>query len=103
MTEHVPPDRVQLGALRLPAIPLELNDTLPPGVMTVPGDVSVTVAVHVEACPIGTDGGLHETPVEVLRCVTVTVVEVGPLPEWAESPPYVAEMLCDPVPMTVCV
>lgn len=49
VTEHEPLARVHEAALSVPAAPLLVNDTVPVGVLAVPGDVSVTVAVHVDA------------------------------------------------------
>ena len=40
------PERVQVVELKVPG-PLLLQATVPVGVMGVPGDVSITVAVHV--------------------------------------------------------
>jgi hypothetical protein len=57
-----------------------VNKTVPDGVLVVPAAVSVTVAVHVEAWLMNT-GVVHETAVEVVRRLTVIVLEVvGPLP-----------------------
>jgi putative aminopeptidase FrvX len=50
-----------------------LKPTVPVGVTAVPEAVSVTVAVHVEACPTATDPGEHDTPVELERGVIVIV------------------------------
>jgi hypothetical protein len=50
VTEHVPAaDKVQLGALKVPAAPVEVNDTVPDGTLEPAPLVSVTVAVQVEA------------------------------------------------------
>ena len=49
VTEQVPAARVQLAALNVPAAPLEVNATVPVGVLMVPGEVSVTAAVQVDA------------------------------------------------------
>jgi hypothetical protein len=47
-TEQLPPERVQLVALRDPD-PVDENETVPVGVIAVPKlEVSVAVAVHVE-------------------------------------------------------
>jgi hypothetical protein len=76
VTEHVPAaDRVQLGALNVPAGPAAENPTEPAGVVAPAPLVSATVAVHVEGWLIATVAGLHTTVVEVVRAVTVTVVE----------------------------
>jgi hypothetical protein len=55
-------------------VPVELvvKLTLPVGVITVPTEVSVTVAVHVVGWPGDTEAGEHTTPVEVVRAATVT-------------------------------
>jgi hypothetical protein len=49
VTEHVPADNVQLGALNVPARPLAVKPTDPAGVVAPAPLVSATVAVHVEA------------------------------------------------------
>jgi hypothetical protein len=48
--------------------------TVPVGVIAVPSEVSVTVAVQLVACPMKTVDGVQATPVVVVRRVTVTVV-----------------------------
>ena len=59
-TEQLPPERVQLVAVRDPD-PVDENETVPVGVIAVPElEVSVAVAVHVDAWPIAT-GLMHET------------------------------------------
>ena len=74
-----------LGVPRLPVPVTIANRTVPAGVLEVPAAVSVTVAVQVEAWLMNT-GVVHETPVEVVRRLTVIVFEVvGPLPAWTES------------------
>lgn len=61
--------------------PLELKLTVPPGIIAVPGDVSVTVAVHVVG-PFNMSGlGAQLTLVEVVRCVTVKAKLPEPLLE----------------------
>ena len=47
---------------------------VPVGVIVVPVEVSVTVAVHTVANPTTTVEGVHETLVVVVRKVTVTDV-----------------------------
>ncbi len=74
------PESVQLGGVKLPFGRLVLKLTLPDGVMNVPGDVSVTVAVHVVTWLIVTLAGEQAMTVEVLRFVTVTD-EAPELPE----------------------
>ncbi len=59
-TEQLPPERVQLVALRDPD-PVDMNEMVPVGVIAVPRlEVSVAVAVHVEGSPIAT-GLVQET------------------------------------------
>ena len=53
--------------------PPGVNVTIPEGVMAVPDDVSITVAVHVEACPITTVDGEQTTDVVVDRRPTATL------------------------------
>ena len=50
------------------------NSTVPAGVLAVPAAESVTVAVHVEAWLMKT-GVVHDTAVEVVRRLTVIVLE----------------------------
>ncbi len=59
----------------LPNVPAPLLDRakVPPGVIAVPGDVSVTVTVHCVAVFTATDDGEQETDVVVVRFVTVIV------------------------------
>jgi hypothetical protein len=79
VTEHVPVARVQLAALNVPARPLAVNPTEPAGVDEPTPLVSATVAVHVEACAIGTEAGAQTTVVEVVRRVATTEPLVAPL------------------------
>ncbi len=91
---------MQLELLKVPA-PLLLKPTVPVGVLGVPESVSVTVAVQLVEAPTGTVVGVQLTLVVVERiAVTVTVV-VPELPAWVVSPPYVAVMVCVPVPTAV--
>lgn len=85
VTEQVPADNVQLAELKVPAAPALVKATVPVGVMAVPGEVSVTVAVHVVGWLIATVEGEHTTVVEVVRSVTVIVV-VPELARWFVSP-----------------
>ena len=55
-------------------VPPGVKVTVPVGVLVVPAAVSVTVAVHEEACPTNTVVGVHATVVVVVRKLTVTVV-----------------------------
>jgi hypothetical protein len=68
LTEHVAdvpvPDNVQF--------PPGVKVTVPVGVLAVPTDVSVTVAVHDVAWLTTTVDGVHATAVEVARLLTVT-------------------------------
>ena len=66
-------ERVQLAELKLPG-PLLLQATVPVGVIGVPGDVSVTVAVQVTGCLPWVVLGEQPTLVELLRFVTDIVV-----------------------------
>ena len=68
------PESVQLVELNVPA-PLLVKVTVPVGVMGVPAEVSVTVAVQVVAWLIATLLGEQLTTVEVTPCEMVTVVE----------------------------
>ncbi len=77
---------MQLAAgLKVPA-PLLVKPTEPVGVMAVPGELSVTVAVQVDAEPTFTEAGLQATVVIVDRTFTVTVA-LPVLVLWAVSPP----------------
>ena len=49
VTEQLPDDRVQVVELNEPAGPFSTNVTVPVGVTVEPADVSLTVAVQVEA------------------------------------------------------
>ena len=49
VTEQLPDTRAQVVELNEPAEPVSVNVTVPVGVVTVPGEVSVTVAVQDEA------------------------------------------------------
>jgi hypothetical protein len=65
---------VQGEPAKAPVAALLVNVTVPEGVMAVPVEVSVTVAVHEVATFVLTDAGLQTTLVVVVRTVTVTVV-----------------------------
>ena len=58
-TEQLLDDRVQIVAVNEPTGPVSANVTVPVGVVTVPGEVSLTVAVHVVAWPVVTAEGEH--------------------------------------------
>jgi hypothetical protein len=88
VTEQVPAARVQLAALKVPARPVAVNPTEPAGVEDPTPLLSATVAVQVEAWPIGTVPGLQTTVVEVVRRVATTEPLVAPLlalPAWTVS------------------
>ena len=72
VTEQLPEARVHVVELNEPAGPVSVNVTVPVGVVTVPAEVSVTVAVHDEATPT-TTGLVQTTAVEVVRGLTVTL------------------------------
>ncbi len=73
VTEQVPLARVHVVELKVP-VPVLANVTVPPGTIAVPGDVSVTVAVHVVTLLTTMEAGAQLIVVEVVRKVTVTVV-----------------------------
>jgi len=77
---------VQLDAGANDPVPLEVNLTLPVGVVAVPVAVSVTVALQELATPTATLAGLQLMTVEVLRR-TNTVTDISPLLDaWFASP-----------------
>jgi hypothetical protein len=63
---------VQLVALKVP-VEFEVKVTVPVGVTAPVPEESATVAVQVEAWPVLTDAGLHETVVVVERIVEARV------------------------------
>src|SRR5438445_12355261 len=69
------------------AVPPLANATVPRGADAVPAaEVSLTNPVQVMTCETTTVAGVHETAVEVVRAVTVTVLLVaGPLLLWTPS------------------
>ena len=68
------------------AVPVLVNDTVPPGADGVPEAVSLTKAVHVVAWLTTIAEGEQVTVVEVdLVAPTVTVLLVPELPRWAVS------------------
>jgi hypothetical protein len=79
VTEQVPPDNVQLAALKVPARPVAVKPTDPAGVLLPTPLVSATVAVQVDGWLIATVPGLQTTVVEVVRRVAVTEPLVAPL------------------------
>lgn len=74
---HVPP--------KLP-LPLVLSVTTPDGVVGVPGDVSVTVTVHVIATPIIADEAQDMDEDEDLTFTFTVVVALGLAVKCAASP-----------------
>lgn len=78
----VVPARAQ--AVNVPVTPVSVTVTVPVGVMNAPGDVSVTVMVHVEAWLIATGVAQLIVVVVDLRLTTIEVVPLLPL--WALSP-----------------
>jgi len=69
----VPAARVQV--VNVPVTPETVKLTEPVGLLTVPTEVSVTVAVHVDPCPMNT-GLVQVTLVVVVRLLTVMVAGV---------------------------
>ena len=68
------PESVQGEPVKLPATPVEVNVTVPIGVIGVPeAEVSATVAVQVEAW-LTTTGLLHDTVVDVVLGLTAIFV-----------------------------
>jgi hypothetical protein len=85
VTEQLPETRAQVVELNDPAGPVSVNVTVPVGVVTVPAEVSVTVAVHDDATPT-TTGLVQTTAVEVVRGLTVTLAAALVLALWVVSP-----------------
>jgi hypothetical protein len=84
VTEQLPAERAHDPELKLPAAPELEKVTVPVGVVIVPDEVSLTVAVHAEAV-LTTNGATQDTTVAVLLRLTVTEA-VPLLPLWLESP-----------------
>jgi Na+/H+ antiporter NhaA len=61
--------------------------TVPVGVVTVPAEVSVTVAVHVVVWAVVIEFGEHVTLVDVVLGLTVTLAAALVDPLWTVSPP----------------
>ena len=72
VTEQLPETNAQVVELNEPAGPVSVKVTVPVGVMIVPGEVSLTVAVQEDPWPI-TTGLVQTTAVDVLRLFTVTL------------------------------
>jgi len=79
VTVQLPDTKVHVVELNEPAGPVSVNVTVPVGVMTVPGEVSDTVAVQLEAW-LTTTGLVQTTAVEVARRFTVTLAAALVLP-----------------------
>jgi hypothetical protein len=79
VTEQLPEARVHVVELKEPAGPVSVNVTVPVGVMTVPAEVSATVAVHVDGW-LTTTGVVQVTVVEVALTFTVTLAAALVLP-----------------------
>jgi hypothetical protein len=90
VTLQVPDASVQLVVPKVPVL-LLVKVTVPVGVIAPVPEESATVAVHVEAAPVLTDAGLHETVVVVERMVEASV-NVPLLPLCTLLPPYVPVM-----------
>ena len=71
VTEQDPLESVQLAGVNVP-VPLLPKLTVPVGVEVVPGDVSVTVAVHVLFVLTAIEEGEQLTAVLVVLVVTVS-------------------------------
>lgn len=83
---QLPDVSVQLPEVGVTDPPVAMKFTTPPGVETVPGEVSVTVAVQLVICPTLT--GWQTTAVFVDRLLTTTVeAVVVELPLWEVSAP----------------
>jgi len=82
VAEAVVPDRVHV--VNVPVTPVTDIATVPVGVMNAPGEVSVTVTLHVDPVFTFTEAG-QATVVVVVRGVTVTLA-VPVLPLWFVSP-----------------
>jgi hypothetical protein len=88
VTTQVPDDRLQFAVVLVTAAPVAVKSTVPTGVAAEPGEVSDTVAAHVEVWFTLT--GVQLTFVEVVLRVTLTVVAGLVLDECVESGVYVA-------------
>ena len=83
-----PAARAQLAAGVNVPVELEAKLTVPVGVIMVPADVSVTVAVQLVPWFTTTEDGVQATLVEVVRGATVKVKAVlVVLAAWVASPP----------------
>ena len=77
VADAVDPDRVHV--VNVPVTPISVRDTVPVGVVKVPGLMSVTVTLHEDAWPTLT-GDVHETVVVVARLLTVSEADAVPVP-----------------------
>ena len=82
VAEAVVPARVHV--VKVPVTPVSDRATVPVGVIAVPGEVSVTVTLHVEPWLI-TTGVVQLTVVVVARLLT-TMLVVPLLEAWLVSP-----------------
>ena len=71
VAEAVVPAKVQV--VKDPVTPVWLRATVPVGVIAVPGEVSVTVTLHVEPW-FATTGVVHDTVVVVVLGLTTMLV-----------------------------
>jgi hypothetical protein len=72
VTEQLPETRVQVVELNEPAGPVLVKVTVPVGEIAVEGEVSVTVAVQVDAW-LATTGVVQATVFDVVRRLTTTL------------------------------
>jgi hypothetical protein len=77
VAEAVFPLRVHV--VNVPVTPVTLRETVPNGVMIMPGLVSVTVTLQVDVWPT-TTGVVHDTVVVVVRLLTVSEADAVPVP-----------------------
>jgi len=85
VTLQVPEARVHVVLLKVPVL-LDVNATVPVGVIAPAPELSATVTVHVEATPVLTAPGTQLTDVVVVLNVEARV-KVPLLPVWTLSPP----------------
>jgi len=83
VTAQVPDARLQFAVVLVTAAPDAVKSTVPTGAVAVPGDVSDTVAVHVDVWFTLT--GVQLTFAKVVLRVTVTVAAALVLDECVES------------------
>src|SRR5258706_13485565 len=85
---------VQFGLVGDTPAPLAVKLTLPVGVVGVPEDVSVTVAVQTLEAPIAIELGTQLTVVVVVRALTTCDTVLDVLPAKFVSAPYTAVIEC---------